>query len=91
MPLKESECGLPTVLSLTVSTPVRGPNWLGVKVTLIVQFAAGATLVPHVFCWPKSELLVPLVPVAAMLVIPTGELPVLVRVAACVALVFPTS
>jgi len=34
---------------------LRGPNWLGVNVTLIVQFAPGARLAPHVLAlWLNS-------------------------------------
>jgi hypothetical protein len=31
-----------------------GPGWLGVKVTMIVQFTPAARLEPHVWLWLKS-------------------------------------
>ena len=37
--------------------PPRGPTWLGVKVTLIVQLAPGATWVPQLCVRVKSGLL----------------------------------
>jgi hypothetical protein len=47
-PFRGTECGLPTVLSVIAINALRGPNWLGVKVTVKVQFAPGARLDPHV-------------------------------------------
>jgi hypothetical protein len=41
-------CGLPLVLSVMVIAPVRVPVAVGVKVTLMVQFAPAATEVPQV-------------------------------------------
>jgi hypothetical protein len=38
---------------------LRGPAWLGVKVTLMAQFAPAARLDPHVLLWLKSAALVP--------------------------------
>src|SRR6516165_7938000 len=71
IPLKERRWGLPAVSSVTVMEALRGPIWLGAKVTLIVQLAPGARLEAHVPFSPKS------LP-AAMLFMTTGELPVLV-------------
>src|SRR5216683_8416146 len=68
MPLKESEWGLPAVSSVTVMEAPLGPGWLGVKVTVIMQFVPAARLEPHVLLWLKS-------PPAATLLITTGELP----------------
>jgi hypothetical protein len=39
-PVNGTVCGLPLALSVIVSVPTRAPNAVGVKVTLIVQFAA---------------------------------------------------
>jgi hypothetical protein len=83
IPFKERRCGLPTVSSLTVIWLVCGPNWLGVKVTLIVQFAPAARLDPHVLLWLNS-------PLVATPLITTGELPALVSVAVCAVLAVPT-
>src|SRR5437016_1758315 len=41
-PLRENICGLPPALSVTDSDPVRAPEAVGVKVTLMVQFAPAA-------------------------------------------------
>ena len=72
-PLRETECGLPTVLSVIVTDALRGPNWLGVKVTLMVQFAPAARLDPHVLLlWLKSAALAP---VSAMLLTTTADYP----------------
>src|SRR5712692_4744723 len=87
-PFRETECGLPTVLSVIVIEALRGPNWPGVKVTLMVQFAPAARLEPHVLLWLKS---VALVPVSAMLLMTTAEAPVLVTVSACAPLRAPIS
>jgi hypothetical protein len=48
VPVKLIVWGLPTALSVMVITPVRVPVAVGVKVTLIVQFAAAASEAPHV-------------------------------------------
>ena len=48
-PFRETECGLPTVLSVIVIQALLWPNWLGVKVTLIAQDAPAARLDPHEF------------------------------------------
>jgi hypothetical protein len=46
--------GLPAVSSVTVMEAPLGPGWLGVKVTMIVQFTPAARLEPHVWLWLKS-------------------------------------
>jgi hypothetical protein len=48
VPLSEAECGLPTVLSVTVTAALLGPNWLGVKMMLMVQLVPAAKLDPQV-------------------------------------------
>jgi CRISPR/Cas system-associated exonuclease Cas4 (RecB family) len=48
VPVKATVCGLPLALSFTVSVPVLAPVAVGVKVTLMVQVAPAATLVPQV-------------------------------------------
>jgi hypothetical protein len=53
VPLREIVCGLPGALSLTESVPLRVPDPMGAKVTLIVQFAADARLEPQVSVSPK--------------------------------------
>jgi len=54
VPDSPTECGLPGALSAIVTAPVRFPAALGVKVTLIVQFAPAATLDPQVLLCAKS-------------------------------------
>ena len=64
---------------MTFSVAVRVPGAVGVKTTLIVQFAPAGTLAPQVFVWLKFALLVP------VMVIPeicSVALPVLVKVTA---------
>ena len=86
VPVKETFCGLPLALSVTIRVPDRLPVAVGVKVTLKVQLAPGATLTPQVFVCAKSVLLAP---VMAMLRV-SGALPLFDSVTACGALVVPT-
>lgn len=88
VPVKAADCGLPVVLSVIVIDALRGPGWLGVKVTLMVQFAPAARLDSHVLLWLKSAALAP---VNAMLLITTSELPVLVRISGCAPLLVPVN
>jgi hypothetical protein len=67
---------------------LRGPKWLGVKVTLMVQFAPAARLDPHELFWLKS---VALLPESATLAIVTADVPVLVTVSVCAPLTLPVS
>ena len=69
VPVSPAVCGLFEALSVTVSEAVRLPVAVGVKVTLIVQLAPAARLLPQLLVWPKSPLLAP---VTAMLVIPSA-------------------
>ena len=64
-------------MSVTVNVPLRAPVAVGVKVTLIVQFAPAATLEPQLLVCAKSPRLVPPI---AMLLIVKGPLPVFVSV-----------
>ena len=47
IPVRDAVCGLPEALSVTVKVPVRVPVAVGVKVTLIAQFAPAARLEPQ--------------------------------------------
>lgn len=47
VPVRLTVCGLAPALSVMVSAPVRVPVAVGVKVTLIMQFAPAATLAPQ--------------------------------------------
>jgi len=72
-PERVADCGLPEALSVTFKVPVRVPDAVGVKVTLIVQLALGASELPHVLVSAKS-------PLAEMPLMVNDALPVLVRV-----------
>ena len=67
-------------LSVMVTEAVRVPLAMGVKVTLIVQFAPAPTELPQVLVWAKSPALAP---VMARLVIVKVALPVLARRTDC--------
>src|SRR5438128_5108384 len=83
-PDKATLSGLSAALSVIVRLPVRFPPAAGVNVTLIVQLAPAATLLPQVLVWAKS-------PLAVMLVTFRTPFPVLLRVTLCAALVAPVS
>ncbi len=48
-PVRETVCGLLVALSVTVTVPVRVPVVVGVNVTLILQFAPAARVLPQLF------------------------------------------
>jgi hypothetical protein len=64
-------------LSVIVIEALLGPNWPGVTLTLITQFAPAARLDPQFLFWLKSAALVP---ASATPLMRTGMLPVLVTV-----------
>jgi hypothetical protein len=66
-----------------VSVPLRDPLAAGEKVTLIVQLAPAARLVPQLFVCAKS-------PLTAIELIDADAFPVLCTVTVCAALVVPT-
>jgi hypothetical protein len=67
-----------------VKVPVALPPAVGLKVTLIVQFAPAATLAAQVLVWAKPAL-------AATLVTVSAALPVLLSVTDCALEVVPES
>ena len=73
VPVRLTVCVLGLALSVTVRVPVRVPEAVGLKVTLIVQLASAFTEVPQVLVSAKS-------PLAVMLVRVNVALPLLVRV-----------
>lgn len=86
VPVKGTCCGLFAALSVIVTSPVRVPVWVGVKVTLILQFLPAASVGPQGF-----ELVVKAKsPLAAMLPMFRVAVPVLASVMALPALVMPT-
>ncbi len=86
VPVRLTVWGLPVALSLTFNMAVRVPGAAGVKVTVIMQLAPAATVLPQLLVWPKSPELVPdnVKPVMLKLAVP-----LLVRVTACPGLVVP--
>ncbi len=81
-PERATVCGLPEALSVTLKVPVRVPDAVGPKVTLIAQLAPAATEPLQVLVAAKS-------PLAEMLLIVRVALPVLVSFTAWGALVEP--
>ena len=73
IPLSDTCCGLPEALSVTLSTALRVPLAVGLKLTLIVQLALAASELPQVCVWEKSVALVPVIaiPVIVSEVVPT--------------------
>ncbi len=87
VPVRVTDCGLSEALSVMLRVPVRVPEAVGVKVTLMLQLAPAATELPQVLVCVKSPLFVP---VTAMLVRLSEALPVFESVTDCAALVVPT-
>jgi hypothetical protein len=84
-PSETASAGFTGSLLLTVRLADRAPTAVGVKVTLMVQFAAAARLAPQVFAeMAKSPAFAPVRP---MLLIVSGQLPVLDSVTVWAALV----
>src|SRR5437667_6973514 len=83
LPVRFTVCGLLLASSAMVIVPVRVPVVVGVKVTLIVQFAPAANVAPQVLLCASS-------PLAAMLVMFNSAVPMLLRVTPLGALVLPT-
>ena len=75
-----TDCGLPLALSVTIIVPVCVPVDVGVKVTLMVHCPPAVTEVPQVLVSAYCAL-------AAMLLMLSEAVPVLVSVTACAALV----
>lgn len=74
VPDNETLCGLPLALSVMLTLAVRLPVAVGLKMTLMEQFAPAATLAPQVLVCEKSPLFVP---VMAMLEMVSVAVPVL--------------
>src|SRR5437868_14330879 len=58
VPVSDTFCGLLEAESVRVSVPVRVPPAVGVKVTLTVQLAPAARLLPQLLLCEKSPLVV---------------------------------
>src|SRR5947209_3370950 len=92
VPVRVIVCGLPEASSTMFSVALRIPVASGVKLTLIVQLAPGATEpapLGQVLPAAKAKSAA-CAPVMVMLVRFSGALPLLVRVTVCAALVVPT-
>ena len=86
VPVKGTCCGLFAALSVIVTSPERDPVWVGVKVTLILQFLPAASVALQGFeLVAKAKS-----PLATMLPMFSVAVPVLARLVALPALVTPT-
>src|SRR5438270_12419178 len=83
VPVSDTFCGLLEAESVSVSVPVRVPPAVGVKVTLTVQLAPAARLLPQLLFCEKS----PLAPIELNVTAPAVSL---VAVTVCAALLVPT-
>jgi hypothetical protein len=86
IPLSVTFCGLPAALSVMLTAAVRVPLAVGLKVTLILQLAPAANVLPQVWVCAKSPALVPVI---AMLLMVKLVVPVFLRVTVLAALVVP--
>ena len=77
-------CGLPEALSVTERLPLLVPPAVGLKMTVIVQFAPAMSAPPQLFVCEKS-------PLTPIVVIVSEDWPELVRVTIWAALVVPTN
>ena len=66
MPFRVTFCGLSGALSVMDKVAVRVPACVGVKITLILQLAAGFTEPPHVLVWAKSPASAPVMRMLVM-------------------------
>src|SRR5438128_578614 len=92
VPARDTDCGLPAASSVMFTAAARTPVASGVKPTLIVQLAPGATEpapVGQVLPAAKAKSAA-CAPVMVMLVRFSGAPPLLVSVTFCAALVVPT-
>lgn len=90
VPVREILCGLPDALSVTDNEAFLAPVAVGLKVMLMVQLAAAATLAPQVFVCEKSPLFVPAKVIPEPLKVSVA-LPVFVKVTLWAELLVPTS
>src|SRR5205823_1019322 len=90
-PLGGTVCGLPPALSATDSVPVRAPEAVGVKVTLMEQLAPAAKVAGLVGQALAPVLFAPTLPDALPVLIVKAAVPVLVKVTVIGALVVASS
>src|SRR5437016_6044163 len=92
VPARDTDCGLPTASLVMFTAAARAPGASGVKLTLIVQLAPGATEpapLGQVLPAAKAKSAA-CAPVMVMLVRFSGAPPLLVNVTVCAGLVVPT-
>jgi hypothetical protein len=70
VPVRVALCGLPAALSETERVPDREPIAPGRNVTLMVQLAPAAKVVPQVVVSAKSEAFVPAIETLLMVMVP---------------------
>ena len=89
MPVPESGtvCGLFAALSVSVMLPVRNPSWVGVNVTLIMQLAPAASVLPQGFVLVAAAKS----PLITMLLMFRVELPVFATVTLLAVVFVPTT
>jgi hypothetical protein len=83
VPARLIDCGLVGALSTMLNVPVREPVAVGLKVTLMAQFALVARLAGQLLVCEKS-------PLAEIVLIVSAFVPQLVNVTICAVLVVPT-
>lgn len=88
VPARTDVCGLPVALSLTLRVAARAPAAVGLNVTLIVQLLPEERLDPQLVVFEKSPVFVPEIEIDICLKL---ELPELLRVIDCEALLVPTT
>jgi hypothetical protein len=84
VPLSATCCGDPAALSAMLSVAVSEPAAAGLKLTVILQLAFAATLVPQALLSENEAALVPVM-VIAVLASVSAAFPVLISVTVCVA------
>ena len=88
LPASDTDCVPLPALSVTVREAFHEPTARGVNVTLIVQLAEGARVLPHVAVSAKSA---GFVPVSAIFFTSSDTVPVFFSVTFCAKLVVPTN
>jgi len=88
VPVTVMVCGDPVALSVMTTVAEYEPVAIGAKWPWMVQLAPMARLAPQVLAKSKEDAPAP---VTAMLVMVSADVPVLVRVTLCEALLVPTS
>src|SRR3989454_2839205 len=83
LPVRLIFCGLSAALSVMLIVPVKRPGIVGVKVTLMVQLAPAARLLPQLLVWKKFKL-------ATMPAMVRVALPLFISVTAIGRLLVPT-